>query len=313
MITDICDILSRSGFYISDPDNLRSINFDIICRRDNTLLIFKVLANIDSFTKENARQLKLLASFLGASPVMVGYRASSGPLEDGIIYLRHLISIITARTLYDIFIEGVFPSVFAAPGGFYVDLDSEVLKEMRLERGMSLGDMAKSLGVSRKAVQMYEQGMSATLEVGLVMEETLGVPLIASLNPFVLNEDLLKQREKLEKLDNVNTSLQSKLNLLGYEVIPLFRCPFDAFTRRDSVLLLTGFQRPGVTIRKKARMMTHIGSIAERQSVFFLSDYTTKTNIEGTPIITKCELEDIACSDDILDLVMERRGKVGRT
>ena len=312
MITDICDILSRSGFYISDPNDLRSISFDIICRRDNTLLIFKVLANIDSFTKENARQLKLLASFLGASPVMVGDRASSGSLEDGIIYLRHLISIITAQTLYDIFIEGVFPSVFAAPGGFYVDLDNVILKEVRRERGMSLGDMAKAVGVSRKAVQMYEQGMSATLEVGLVMEETLGVPLIASLNPFVLNEKLVKQREKLEKLDKVNRSLQSKLHLLGYEVIPLFRCPFDAFTHRDNVLLLTGFQKPGITIRKKARMMAHIGSIVEQQSVFFLSDHTSKTNIEGTPIITKYELEDIACSEDILDLVMERRGKVGQ-
>ena len=312
MIHNIAEILARSGFYISDSEHLHSISFDIICRRDNTLLIFKVLTNIDSFTKENANQLNLLASFLDAGPVMIGHRSSSGPLEDGIIYLRHLISIITAKTLYDIFIEGIFPSVFAAPGGFYVNLDTGVLRSIRQERKMSLGDLAKSIGVSRKAIQMYEQGMSASLEVGLVMEETLGIPLIMSLDPFVLNEELLDHREKMEQIDEVNRSLRNKLHLLGYEVIPLFRCPFDAFTLDDHILLITGFQKRSKGFFKKARLMANIASITERQSVFFVSDPTSKMNIEGTPIITEGELEKIDCSEEIMELVYERRGKVGR-
>ena len=312
MVQNISDILARSGFYISDSEHLQSISFDIICRRDNTLLIFKVLTNIDSFTKENANQLKVLASFLDAGPVMIGHRSSSGPLEDGIIYLRHLISIISARTLYDIFIEGVFPSVFAAPGGFYVNLDTTILKSVRQERNMSLGELAKSIGVSRKAIQMYERGMSASLEVGLVMEETLGVPLITSLDPFVLNEELLDHREKMEQIDDVNRSLRNKLHLLGYEVIPLFRCPFDAFTRDNSVLLITGFQRQSRDFMKKARLMSNIAAITERQSVIFVNDPSSRMNAEGTPIITRGELEKIDCSEEIMELVNERRGKVGR-
>jgi len=310
MIMEIHGILAKSGFYISDPKDLRSISFDIISRRDNSLIIFKVLTNIDSFTKENARQLKLLAAFLEASPVLVGQRASNGRLEDGIIYLRHLISIITINTLYDTLIEGVFPSVFAAPGGFYVNIDNRFLQRIRLENRLSLGDLAKAIGVSRKAIQMYEQGMSATLDVGLAMEETLGVALITPLDPFTHNEKLTEYRETLENLEKAHGSVHRKLEMLGYQVIPLFRCPFDAFTRDDQILLLTGFPIPGKALVKKARIMANIASITEKHSVFFVNDYTSRKNIEGTPIIMREELERIASPEDILELVTDRKGRV---
>jgi len=310
MIMEIYDILAKSGFYISDPKDLRSISFDIISRRDDSLIIFKVLTNIDSFTRENARQLKLLAAFLEASPVLVGQRASGGRLEDGIIYLRHLISIITINTLHDTLIEGVFPSVFAAPGGFYVNIDNRFLQRLRQENSLSLGDLAKAIGVSRKAIQMYEKGMSATLDVGLAMEETLGVALITPLDPFSHNEKLTEYRETLENLDRTHGSVHKKLEMLGYQVIPLFRCPFDAFTRDDHVLLLTGFPIPGKTLVKKARIMANIASITEKHSVFFVNDYTSRKNIEGTPIIMREELDRIASHEDILELVTDRKGRV---
>jgi len=310
IIAEIVDILAKSGFYISDPRELRSISFDIICRRDDSLLIFKVLSNVDSLTKDTARQLAVLASFLGASPVVVGQRSLSGKLEDGIIYLRHQISIITVGTLYDILIEGVYPSVFAAPGGFYVNLDGDLMHRIRKERGTSLGDIARSAGVSRKAIQMYEDGMSAMLDVGLTIEETLGVTLITPLNPLSYNRDLERERENIERLDEAHSSLRSKLNLLGYEVIPLFRCPFDAFTRDDRVLFLTGFQSHKGTLREKAKVMSSLSSITEHHSVVFLREHTDKKNIAGTPIIMEDELAGLAYSAEILELVNERKGKV---
>ena len=307
--TEIYDMLAKGGFYISDPRVLRSISFDIIARRDNDLLVFKVLTNVDSLTRDNSQQLGILASFLHACPLVVGTRSQSGKLEDGIIYLRHMISILSTGTLYDIIIEGVYPSVFAAPGGFYVNLDRDLMQRIRRERNVSLGDLARAAGVSRKAIQMYEEGMSAALDVGLTIEETLGATLITPLDPFVLNDELCTVRKDIDRMDGAHSSMQDKLNVLGYEVIPLFRCPFDAFIRDERVLFLTGFPRSKGALPEKAKMIAALSSITEQPSVVFLGEHTDKTNIAGTPIILKEELDSLMYSEEILELVKERKGR----
>jgi len=307
MVNDLYAILARSGFFISDPRSCRSQTFDMICRRDSSLLIFKVLTNIDSFSPRNAQQLKLLSSMLDASPVVVGIKTSTRSLKAGVIYLRHRVSIVSVPTLYDMFLEGVYPSVFAAPGGLYVELDPDRLGEARRGMGMSLGNLAKAAGISRRSIQMYESGMSSSLEVGLSIEEALGVPVIKQLDPLKFNSSIERRRKEIEELDRRFTSARKKLQRLGYKVVPLFRCPFDAFTVDGSVLLLTGFQAMDGTFVKKARMMKNIASITERESVFFVNEPVFAKNIEGNPVISNCELEKMSSSEEIIELLRERQ------
>ena len=58
------ELLLRTGFIASNPLNLRGISFDVVARRDRSLLLVKVLTNIDAFSKENAEELKVLAEAL---------------------------------------------------------------------------------------------------------------------------------------------------------------------------------------------------------------------------------------------------------
>ncbi len=313
IISDIYRVLTRTGFYVSDPKETRSLTFDLICRRDQTLLIFKMLTNIDSFSKDNARQLRLMATMLDACPIVAGLKTSKNTLRDGVVYLRHMVTIINPQTLYDILIEGVYPSVFAAPGGLYVDMDPARLKEIRKRLGLSLGALAKAIGTTRKAVQMYEEGMSATLEVGLAIEEALNVPVIKPLNPLVYNKSLVRERERFDNMDERYKSLCLKLHRIGYEVVPLFKCPFDAFTLDDNVLFLTGFQDINVGLKQKAKLMKNIAAITERESVFFVNNPMIRTNIEGNPIISREDLDRISTSEEIIQLVLERQSGRRRT
>ena len=177
-------ILAKAGFDVSSALSLRGICFDVVARLDDRVLIIKVLSNIDAFSKDNAEELKTLADALGATPIVIGERSSSGSLEAGIVYSRFNISIISNDTLADLLLEDAPPFIFAAPGGLYVKLDSDMLRAAREERGISLGTLAETAGVSRRTIQMYESGMGAMIDAALRIEEYLGLPIVEPIDPF---------------------------------------------------------------------------------------------------------------------------------
>jgi len=123
LVAGVREALTRSGFTVSKPLNMRSISFDIVARRDRSLLLVKVLTNVDAFSKENADDMKTLAEALSGSPLLVGERSGAGEIEEGIVYSRFNVPIISLRTLTELLWENVPPFIFAAPGGLYVKLD----------------------------------------------------------------------------------------------------------------------------------------------------------------------------------------------
>ena len=192
-------ILAKAGFDVSSALSIRGICFDVVARMDDTVLIIKVLSNIDAFSKENAEEMKTLAEALDATPLVTGERSSSGALEAGIVYSRFNISIVSNETLADLLLEDAPPFIFAAPGGLYVKLDSELLKSVREDRSISLGTLAETAGVSRRTIQMYESGMGAMIDAALRIEEYLGLPIIEPIDPFTFKRE---ERSKEERVRN---------------------------------------------------------------------------------------------------------------
>ena len=184
MIEAVRSVLAKSGFFVSRPLAMRGISFDVVARRDDTLLIIKILSNVDAFSKDNAEEMLTLGEALGASPLLVGERSGSGELDESIVYSRFGVPIISLTTLIDHLLEGVPPFIFAAPGGLYVKLDSNLMKRLREERSISLGTLAEIAGVSRRTIQMYENGMGAMIDVAIRLEEFLNQPIVVPVNPF---------------------------------------------------------------------------------------------------------------------------------
>ena len=178
--------LAKTGFFLSRPHGERGLCFDLVARRDDTLLIVKVLQNVDALNKETARELKVIARTLEGSPLIVGERSSTASLEDGVIYSRFGVPILSRRTLVDFLEEGVPPFLYSAPGGLYVRLDTDALRRHREEGQLSLGTLADVAGVSRRTIQMYLEGMSATMEVAMRLEEFMSDSLVLPVDPFAL-------------------------------------------------------------------------------------------------------------------------------
>jgi len=307
-------MLARCGFFVSQEYGLRGVSFDVICRRDNVLIVVKVLVNIDGFGKANAAEMKMLARLLKGSPVVVGERCGAGPLAEGIVYLRHDVPILTFDTMKEYLEEGVPPFIFAAPGGLYARIDPDVIRKARQERGLSLGALADIAGVSRKAIQMYELGtMSATLPVIDRLERYLGEPIVIPLNPFSQGERGepagAPGAASGDEPDRFRAGVFQKLAGLGYTVIPTRRSPFDAISESNvrATVLLTGLGTANKACLQKARVMANISSITEKEGVIFIDRHISRENIGGTPVICRDELRHISDEDRMVRLIRERR------
>jgi len=312
MTKQVKEMLARCGFFVSEDFGLRGLSFDIICRRDNVLLVLKILVNIDGFSKANADEMRTLADLLRGAPVVIGERSGAGALSEGIIYLRHDIPMLNFNTMKEYFEQGVPPFIFAAPGGLYARIDPGMIKKAREERGLSLGALADIAGVSRKAIQMYENGtMGATLPVVDRLERFLGEPIVKPLNPFSGGQ-LPVGRDKAsgeEDTDQFRRGVFQKLAGLGYNVVPTHKCPFDAISESNlnAVVILTGVGQADGACLQRARVIANLSRITEKDGVLFIDRLRSRGNIGGTPVISREELKNIKDEERIVRLIQERK------
>jgi len=309
LLNEVRETLVSAGFYVSDVFSMRPIGFDLLARRDNTLLIIKVLTNINALPEDVAEELKILSSLLDGHPLLIGQRTTLGLLEDDVVYDRFGIQAITVETLKHYLLDGVPPKVYAAPGGFYVNIDNEKLVELRREKQLSLGAFARSLHVSRKTVQMYEEGMNARVDVALRMEDILGESIIQPIDILHGNTPMEKPRKEFTPEKNEDT-LQAEiftiLQHIGYTIIPMGRCPFEAVSKSEDRILLTCVHRYDKRIIRKARIVSGIARVTEKKAVLFTDRRGSRDNIEGTPLIGRKELKSAKEPEDVIELVVER-------
>jgi putative transcriptional regulator len=302
--------LAKTGFFLSQPHGERGLCFDVVARRDETLLIVKVFLNVDALSKETAGELKAIARILEGSPLIVGERTGTGPLEDGVIYSRFGIPILCRSTLLEFLEEGVPPFLFSAPGGLYVRLDPLVLRRLREERGLSLGALAEIAGVSRRTIQMYLEGMAATFDVAMRLEDFLHESLALPVDPFRFEDDSLPRAALAPRLERFERELYERLERLGYAVLPTVRSPFDALStisKHADTTYLTGVGEEAA-LDRKAEVVSDISRVVEKDSVMFVVRRSLRMSIRGVPLIGREELRRARDTDDVEEMISERRG-----
>ncbi len=299
-------ILAKAGFDVSSALTLRGVCFDVVARLDDRVLIIKVLSNIDAFSKENSEEMKVLADTLEATPLVVGERSSAGALEPSIVYSRFNISIVSNETLADLLLEDAPPFIFAAPGGLYVKLDSELLRSVREDRGISLGTLADCAGVSRRTIQMYESGMGAMIDAALRIEECLGLPVIEPIDPFEFKSEERRREERTGR-ERIDTFAVNQLCNLGFSVRPVLKSPFEAVSRNDSTAMLTGIgASDDAKLIQKAIVASDIARIVDRFSILIVEQKHDRDSIDSTAVVSNEELKKIDAPEELTSLVAER-------
>ena len=316
LIHQIIDVLASAGFALSDRCNIRPRSFDVAARKDETLLLCKVLFNIDGLNEETAREMKYLAEYLGGSAIVIGAKTRDQMLEDSVVYMRYDILALSVQTLHDYFIEDIPPLVSAAPGGLYVSIEGNLLKKARTDQSMSLGTLATMVGVSRRTISKYEEeGMDASIDVVLQLEDIFRVELARPIN-ILKSCGSRKPRKKAESETEAQTKsctllsedlILNTISMLGYDVLPTAQAPFKAISRDKSSVILTGVSEFNTTVIKRARLMSSISCVTETQSVFIINGHSKIKSVENTVLIEKKELDRISDSKELLNFIEERK------
>jgi len=297
------EVLRQAGFCTSDRCYLRPRSFDLAARKGNQFLFLKILSNIDGLNEQTALEVRRLAKHLLASPILVGEKTRDQYLERGAVYFRYGIPTLSLFTLADCLLDEALPLVYAAHGGLYVRIDGTRMRQLRLERGISLGALASELGVSRRTISKYEvEDMDTSVDVALKLEEIFEQELIQPVDPFhhgTVEED---------KGPVTDTILRLLLEI-GFDVVPTGQAPFNAITRLGDLVVLTGVSKFSQSMLKKARLMSSLSAVARTKSVVIVDGETKLECIEETALIEKRELETIDQTRDFEDLVLEKQNK----
>jgi len=299
----VTSVMITAGFEVSERFTLRPRSFDLIARNNGILLVIKVVAHIDSVSEEVAFDLELISRLLGGIPLIVGERARDAELERGAVYVRYGIYAVSPATLYDYFVEKIPPLVYASPGGLYVNINGDILRDLREKRNMSLGDLGKILGVSRRTISKYEGGMGTTLDIAIRIEELFDEGIVESID---LIRDKLPPVMESERTDT-GVHAQSPMEFLegiGVRLHTLHGAPFQALLTFDQHTILTGYG-PAQKVVKRAALIGNLSQIAKKHAMCVLTDSAKEKKIGRTLVISEERLHRIEDGFELLDLLGE--------
>jgi len=296
----VTSVMITAGFDVSERFTIRPRSFDLMARNDGTLLIIKVVSHIDSVSEEVAFDIEVISRHLGGVPLIVGERARDAELERGAVYVRYGIYAISPSTLYDYFVEKIPPLVYASPGGLYVNINGDALKDLREKRNMSLGDMGQVLGVSRRTISKYESGMGTTLDVAIRIEEFFDTGVVESID--LVRRELPKVMESEPVLNEGIANPMEFLEQIGVHLHTLHGAPFQALLTFEKHTILTGYGT-AQKIVKRAALIGNISQIAKKHAMCVITDYHKQKKIGKTLVFGEDRLHRIEDGFELLDLL----------
>ena len=298
--------LRESGFSLSacDLDGLSS--FDLIARRENESYVIKVLYNVDPFRIENAIEISRIGKMLGSAVLLIGERAGNGFLEDGIVYFRHSIPIMSTETFHN-YVNGEKPLVYAGPGGYYVSLDGKKMQEARSRSRLSIGNVSMSIGTSRRSISLYESGNSATLEVFQKLTRILKEDISRRIDISEYTNTKEDEPEKPE--DEFLFDIYTNMIKIGLDMNLIRKAPFNALARdniKESLFLMGLFEDLAMN-RERILAIKSISDLMEKFPLLVSRQDTTKETIGGCSVITAKKLSEISDHDEFLRVVSRTR------
>jgi putative transcriptional regulator len=299
----VTSVMITAGFEVSERFSIRPRSFDLMARKNGTLLIIKVVAHIDSVSEDVAFDLEVISRHLGGVPLIVGERARDAELERGAVYVRYGIYAISPSTLYDYFVDLTPPLVYASPGGLYVNIDGAVLRDLREKRSMSLGDLGQVLGVSRRTISKYESGMGTTLDVAIRIEEFFNTGVVKSINLILHEPPKAMEPEPRDAVTDKQTPVEF-FRQIGMQLHTLHGAPFQALLTFEKHTILTGIG-PADKVIKRAALIGNISQIAKKHAMCVITDHYKQKKIGKTLVIGEDRLRRITDGFELLDMIGE--------
>ncbi len=304
IVSEVAQTLQEADFEVSRVLPYGYYCFDIAARKDLVLLL-KILVNVDSIEASQAEQLKRLCYLVSGYPLLIGDRTRTERIENDVVHERYNLPAINPETLKMLIQNAALPLIFSTKGGYYVRINGDALRAERERRGLSLGQLAEMVGVTRESIYAYEHGGNATVETAMALAEKLGVDVVRPVQ--VLRKIEMSISPGGEIANELVGQLVKKLTLLGFRVFTTPRTPFHLMAKEsEERLLATAFER-------YRHIMEHVDVISGLSRVMDITTFLVSQekqgaeNLRGIPIIREDELAEIENRSDLSGIIREKR------
>jgi len=305
LLPSVIEVLNEGGFATSERCDVRPRSFDIVASKDEQILLLKVLSNIDAVSQGMAGELKRITKHLLASPLVIGDRMKGRFLETGVLYRRYGIPSMNIETLFDYILNGIRIYAYSERGGLYVRINGAAIRRARLQRGLSLGDLSKMIGVSRRSISRYEEDlMETTVSTAIELQEVLGGGVLTSVDPFSTRLDAVS-----EEVSELQSEVLHLMSEIGFNVHITPQAPFDAISEDEKrTKILTGSGKKVSSVIKRAKIMSSISHVTGTMSVVIIEGRSKEESIDNTVIIEDREVEKIADTSEFVETLRRKTG-----
>lgn len=222
--------LKEAGFEVSRFCCSRPSCFDFAAKKQDVTVLLKVASEIDTYPVNDLRELKVIAGRVPAAALIVSQMSHGKPLEDDTVYNRSSVYVVNEKTLKNVATQTGYPLVCASPGGYTVQVDGALVELRRKEMGLSIGQLASLVGVSRRTLYGYERGMAkASVSSAYKLAEALGVPVAKPVNILAKTRRTPQCLPSKSKHDLMTKILLRQVfkKFSSCDISPIHKAPFD--------------------------------------------------------------------------------------
>lgn len=274
--------LLKRGFTIK---NLTRTCFDILARRDDQILLIKVLEDANSISRQYTEDMIAVASYIRASPLIIAEK-SCGNLVDNIVYSRFDIYTLNFSTFLNC-INKKLPFIKRGKAGLTASFVGKKFKEKREELGYSLNALSKKIGVTSRMIVKYEtENSEVTINRAMKIYDLFGHQVFNEINIFIQRDT---PQSKFE------TEVARKYIELGFDAIETKKTPFDIIAKKDDEIILTE-----VSDKVDAQMQS-LSKLLEVDNLVIFN----KRKPKSIPSMTKEEFMDFEKANELVKFLKD--------
>jgi putative transcriptional regulator len=225
LIESVCGLLQKQGFSVKA---LPRTALDIVARKGSTILVLKVLQDANSLSQHVAHEMKNVAGYVRAAPLIIAATAGDS-LADDVVYRREGITTLSLGTFASS-LRSEFPVVVRTRAGYTAQIDGNELRSLREEYGWSTSLLSRRLGVSKNMVAKYEQGASVREQVASRLADMFGETIFRHVDVF---------DQVPSTVSDYGNDYVQKYGELGFDAATLNHLPFDLIAKQRDELILT--------------------------------------------------------------------------
>lgn len=293
LIDSVWKTVEKHGFRViklSTPSNPANRSIDMyLWRNDGKSLHLKIAVDINDIDYFEQKDLFGVGSVLKSKPLAISEYEDRIELEDEVIYEKNRLPVVNVNTLDSLLSCSKNLFIVGKKKDFFVRINGEKLKKARIERDISLGQLADMLKVSRKSVYEYERG-SYNVSID-VAEKLIDVLSDEILKPFnIYEEEIFIDTNLKNKPDNL---IEEKvLNILDevtdihYHVKKAF---VDIIAKRDEkkLFVVVEHSKSSATLQEKIEDIERFSFMKDIVRIAVTNE--KKTDYTSTTIITNTE------------------------